>query len=59
MEKGIEIVGKIMYDKTITEAMVAGVPVVAFEVETKEQSGRGNNMDVTSDRADSATVEFI
>ncbi|HUV79674.1 MAG TPA: ATP-binding protein [Candidatus Bathyarchaeia archaeon] len=34
-EKGIEIAGKILYDDTITKAMVAGVPVVAFESELK------------------------
>ena len=27
-EKGIKIAGKILYDETITKAMVAGVPVV-------------------------------
>lgn len=38
MKKGIEIVGKIMYDKTITKAMIAGVSVVAFEVEPKSRA---------------------
>jgi MinD superfamily P-loop ATPase len=33
--KGIEIVGKILYDETITKAMVAGVPVVAYDSEPK------------------------
>ncbi len=32
-ERGIEIAGKIVYDETITKAMVAGVPVVAYEAE--------------------------
>lgn len=33
--KGIEIVGKIRYDETVTKAMVAGVPVVAYDSEPK------------------------
>jgi MinD superfamily P-loop ATPase len=33
--KGIAIVGKILYDETITKAMVAGVPVVAYDSEPK------------------------
>lgn len=33
--KRIEIVGKILYDETITKAVVAGVPVVAYETEPK------------------------
>ena len=37
-EKGIEIVGQIRYDETMTKAMVAGVPVVAFETEAKTEA---------------------
>ncbi|MHC1599328.1 MAG: ATP-binding protein [Candidatus Methanospirareceae archaeon] len=38
-EQRIEIVGKIVYDESITKAMVAGVPVVAFESEPKSEAG--------------------
>jgi len=38
MEKGTEIVGKIMYDNTITKSMISGVPVVAFAVEPKSKA---------------------
>lgn len=38
MEKGIEIVGKIPYDESITKAMVEGVPVVEFEAEPKSNA---------------------
>ncbi len=34
-EKEIKIAGKILYDETITKAMVAGVPVVAYDSEPK------------------------
>jgi MinD superfamily P-loop ATPase len=36
--KGIELVGKILYDESITKAMVEGVPVVEFETETKSKA---------------------
>jgi len=37
-KKEIEVVGKIPYDKSITKAMVKGVPVVEFETETKSKA---------------------
>jgi MinD superfamily P-loop ATPase len=37
-EKGIKIAGKIVYDETVTKAMVAGVPVVASETEAKTEA---------------------
>ena len=38
-EQRIEIVGGILYDETVTKAMVAGVPVVEFESEPKSEAG--------------------
>ncbi|MBE0516307.1 MAG: ATP-binding protein [Methanophagales archaeon] len=37
-KKGIELVGKIRYDESITKAMVEGVPVVEFETERKSKA---------------------
>lgn len=37
-DKGIDIVGKIPYDESITKAMVEGVPVVEFEAEPKSNA---------------------
>ena len=36
-EKKMTIVGKILYDETLTKALVAGVPVVAYETKQKSE----------------------
>jgi MinD superfamily P-loop ATPase len=38
MADSIEVVGKIPYDESITNAMVEGVPVVEFEKGTKSKA---------------------
>jgi MinD superfamily P-loop ATPase len=39
-EKEIKIAGKILYDETVTKALVAGVPVVAFETGSKSEAAK-------------------
>jgi MinD superfamily P-loop ATPase len=39
-EKRIRIAGKVSYDETMTKALVAGVPVVAFETGSKSEAAK-------------------